>query len=437
MAVIRCPHCGELISSTLSSCTECGKKLDFDSLNSNDENDNLRYINEDVNKEENENIDEDKDVDVNENVGEIEGPEDEGHEVEVLQALEQETEGQEGGEDDMEAVQEGEEPEQTEPVAASTSLLMEMDQKATKWYHLSARRIVILCFLAPFVFGFFYLLYKDVQKARDLEDRAYARLENCTNLLFYEDFLVRFPESDHAAEVKSRYETMKKEHEMFFREAANGTREQLMAFIAQHPTSPYRRACEMRVDSLDWTDALESNSLDGYQKYLALHPAGLFLSDAQNARNQLQRLVVTPEETSILRGALDNFLSAMTSGDADRINQMTGQSFTFCGQSEATGENVVDYYRQHLHGEDVLGVHFSLGGVSINKRSVQGSDAMSYSLYSTASATINRSALDSVNVVQYRVTANFSPERRITSVSVSQVVPVETPASAESTVAGQ
>lgn len=193
----------------------------------------------------------------------------------------------------------------------------------------------------------------------------------------------------------------------------------------------------MRVDSLDWTDALESNSLDGYQKYLALHPAGLFLSDAQNARNQLQRLVVTPEETSILRGALDNFLSAMTSGDAERINQMTGQSFTFCGQSEATGENVVDYYRQHLHGEDVLGVHFSLGGVSINKRSVQGSDAMSYSLYSTASATINRSALDSVNVVQYRVTANFSPERRITSVSVSQVVPVETPASAESTVVEQ
>ena len=230
---------------------------------------------------------------------------------------------------------------------------------------------------------------------------------------------------------------MKAEHEMFFREAANGTREQLKAFIEQHPTSPYRKACEMRVDSLDWNDAKEDNTLEGYQKYLALHPEGLFLSDAQDARNRQLRLVVTPEETSILRGALDNFLSAMTAGDAARINQLTGQSFTFCGQSGSTGENVVEYYHQNLHKEDVMGVHFQLGGASINKRSVQGSDAMSYSLYSTATTTFNRSSLDSVNVVNYKVSANFSPERRITSVSVSQVVPVETPASAESTVVEQ
>lgn len=403
MAVIKCPHCGEIISSNLSYCTECGKELNLVSNSMNDE----RQPSAD--------------------------------ECNILDEQQTQVDGCDVQDESQETSDEGVESEGTfdKPFPVASTEVTGKENGSRKWYHLSARRIVVLLFLTPFVVALVTLVIMDIRKARDLEQRAYDRLENCTDLLFYEDFLVRFPESKYAAEVKDRYEVMKAEHEVFFREAANGTREQLMEFIELHPTSPYRQACEMRVDSLDWNEALEANSLDGFSKYLALHPEGLFSTEASDARNRQLRLVVTPEETSLLRGALDSFLSAMTSGDAERINQLTGQSFTFCGQSDATGENVVDYYRQNLHGEDVLGVHFSLGGVSINKRSVQGSDAMSYSLYSTASATINRSALDSLNVVEYRVTANFSPERRITSVSVSQVVPVETPAPDESTVAGQ
>lgn len=293
-----------------------------------------------------------------------------------------------------------------------------------KWFRLSARRIVVICFVAPFVIGLLVLIVLDVRKANDLEERAFARLENCTDLLFYEDFLLRFPTSGHADEVRSRYEAMKVEHEAFYKEAANGSREQLEAFIKAHPTSPYRAVCERRIDSLDWYLALDDNTLEAFNRYLALHPQGIFLSDATDARNRQQRLVVTPDETSIIRGTLDNFLSAMTARDAERINQLTGGSISFCGIAGSTGENVVEYYQQSLHKDDVLGVHFQLGGTSINKRSVPGSDAMSYSVYSTATATINRSSLDSAMVVSYKVSADFSPEKRLTSVNVTPVVEV-------------
>ena len=351
MAVIKCPHCGNYISSTLTHCTECGESLESVSTTAS--------------------------------------------ETPGTPAAQQETAG-------------------AKPLPL---------QK--KWYKLSARRIVVLCVLLPFVVAAIALIVADIRRAAELEERAYARLEKCTDLLVYEDFMLRFPGSSHADEVRQRYEKMKVEQDMYFREAAQGSREILSAFIQAHPTSPYRSICERRIDSLDWDEALAANSLESYQQYLALHPEGIFLSQATDARTRQMRLIVTPEESSILRGAVDNFLSAMTARDAARIDELTRGPITFCGMSEATGSSVVDYYQQNLHKEDVLGIHFQLAGVSINKRSVSGSDAMSYSLNSTATATINRSSLDSAMVVNYRVSANFSPERRITSVSVTPVVQVE------------
>ncbi len=356
MAVVKCPHCGKYISSTVDKCTECGGVISAESVSDA-----------------------------------------EGHELDVVEGLEDEVE-------------------------TNVSRFRRMDPR--QWFHLSPRRIVVLCVLAPFIVGAIYLVIADLRRARALEQRAYNRLENCTDLLFYEDFIVRFPDSKYIDEVRDRYHSMKVEHEMFFKEAAQGSRPELLAFIEKHPSSPYRVVCERRIDSLDWTDALTANTLESYTSYLAQHPEGIFMSDATDARNQQLRLVVTPEETSILRGAVDNFLSAMTARDASRIDELTRGSVNFCGMTESTGENVVEYYKQNIHKDDVLGVHFQLGGTNINKRSVSGSDALTYNLYSTATATINRSSLDSAMVVNYKVSASFSPERRITSISVTPIVDV-------------
>lgn len=352
MAVIKCPHCGNYISSSMTHCTECGKEI----------------------------------------------------------VVECEKEAGEPTESEVPAQEEA--TANHEPAAPAKR----------PWYHLSARRIVVLCFLAPFILGGTYLIIADIQRAKALEERAYQRVMESTDLLVYEDFIVRFPDSKYVEDVKQSYEKMKVEHSMFFAEAANGGREQLMAFIEAHPSSPYRKLCENRIDSIDWDMAVEMNTLESYQTYLAQHPQGLFLADATDAYNHQMRLVVTPEETSILRGAVENFLSAMTAGDAIRIDELTHGTINFCGMTESTGANVVEYYKQNIHKSDVLGVHFQLGGTSINKRNANGSDSFNYNLYSTATATINRSAVDSAMVVNYRVSATFSPERRITGVSLNQVV---------------
>ncbi|GEM_PF-6438316 len=308
----------------------------------------------------------------------------------------------------------------TEEGLTPTNEIQQQPRKP-KWWHLSARRIVVLCFLTPFILAAIYLVVDDVQKANALEQRAYERLSHTTDLLVYEDFILRFPDSKYIDSVKVRYEQMKVEQAVYFKEAASGGVAELKAFIEAHPSSPFRVVCERRIDSLDWETATADNTLEAYQLYLAQHPQGIFLNDATDARNRQQRLVVTAEETGILRSTVDNFLSAMSQLDATGIDALTHGAIDFCGMPEATGADVVDYYQRNFKRDDVLGVHFQLGGTSINKRNVSGSDALNYNLYSTAQATINRSSLDSAMVVNYKVSASFTPERRITSLNISQI----------------
>lgn len=381
MAIIKCPHCGNYISSNVKYCTECGKEIMLNNT---------------------------KDISEGNNLDEIDQKEKNSTPLDIIEGFEN---------DEVE--------DSKTTIKNDTSLMPNpMGESVKKWYQLSARRIVVLCVLVPFVLAAVALVVADIRRANALEQRAFDRLENCTDLLVFEDFILRFPDNEHIEEVKERYETLKVEHEVYFRQAANGDREKLIAFMNEHPTSPYLKVCENRLDSLDWNVAVEQNSLESYRAYIAQHAQGIFLSDATDALNRQMKLVVTPEENSVLRGAVENFLSAMTAQDAERIDGMTGGMISFCGVAESTGQNVVDYYKQNMLKEDVLGVHFQLGGISINKRNVGSSDALSYNLYSTAVATINRSSLDSAMVVNYKVSASFTPERRITSVSLSPIVEV-------------
>lgn len=441
MAVINCPHCGKYISSTLAHCTECGKELPAGLAASPQEPqiDHSLDIIEGYENDDATELFEKQSLPTDDSSAEtptqdadtVSADQDEAPLAQDVETQDREETG-DAPVSEVPSVDVKDEPspstdtdESAQPSATPVPLMVK--PKAKKWYSLSPRRIVVMVFLAPFVSFFIYMVIADIVRARQLEERAYARLETTTDLLVFEDFLLRFPKSDHAEEVRQRYETMKVEHQMFFNEAANGGREALLAFIEAHPSSPYRAVCERRIDTLDWNEALDLNTLDAYTAYLAKHPEGIFQGDATEARNRQLRLVVTPEETSILRGAVDNFLAAMTARDASRIDELTRGTVNFCGMTEATGENVVDYYMHNIHKDDVLGVHFQLGGTSINKRNVAGSDALSYNLYSTATATINRSSLDSAMVVNYKVSASFSPERRLTSVTVTPVVEAPQP----------
>lgn len=83
-----------------------------------------------------------------------------------------------------------------------------MEKETKQHWHLSTRRILAILFLAAVGCGVGYFIVKDRQRAADMERRAYEMLDSTDNPLWYEDFILRFPESDKLGEVQQRYKDL-------------------------------------------------------------------------------------------------------------------------------------------------------------------------------------------------------------------------------------
>ncbi len=100
-------------------------------------------------------------------------------------------------------------------------------RKVTVWTSVVAL-IVIL------VGGFFYL---DVREDNKREARAYELLTDCQDPLVFEDFIAKFPDSEHIDEVRQRYQELAARQAEWESKVVNGTREELERFIKDNPTA--------------------------------------------------------------------------------------------------------------------------------------------------------------------------------------------------------
>lgn len=85
-----------------------------------------------------------------------------------------------------------------------------MNNKRMFSLHITARRIIAFLFIVALCSGIVFFIVKDRQRTAALEQRAYERLDSTDNPLWYEDFVLRFPDSEHFAEVQQRYEELLK-----------------------------------------------------------------------------------------------------------------------------------------------------------------------------------------------------------------------------------
>ncbi len=133
------------------------------------------------------------------------------------------------------------------------------------------------------------VLYYDYHSSRQREQHAYEMLRDCSNPDFYEDFIIRYPKSEYIDEVRERYRVVAQQQEEWQRMVLAGTREDLRRFVREHPTSPYVKVAQGRIDSLDWAEAKQQRSLESVAHYIATHPDGYYIDLAEQLRQTLER----------------------------------------------------------------------------------------------------------------------------------------------------
>ena len=182
-------------------------------------------------------------------------------------------------------------PEWVEKSVSQPSELVdkgEVPAKQTETRQISLRNLLISVFaFLALIIGVLY--YLDYRAERQREQHAYELLQDCSNPAFYEDFIIRFPKSKYIDEVREQYRVVAAQQNEWLKLIENGTRDDLLQFVRLHPTSPYVKVANNRIDSLDWVEARKLHTLDAVSHYMVSHPNGYYIDQAEMLRQSLER----------------------------------------------------------------------------------------------------------------------------------------------------
>lgn len=150
------------------------------------------------------------------------------------------------------------------------------------------------------------------------------------------------------------------------------------------------------------------------QSVASVDSTQLYVRDTVKVKSAV--LELTNDERLMIQGALDLFLTVMTSGNKQRIDSLIALPFTFCDSLHASSQQVEDFCAVHFRRDDILGVHFTLpDSIVVTKCGDDTLDIYRYDVSTRVEATYNRSSLDSIHTQTWHLDAQFTPERKVRS----------------------
>lgn len=146
--------------------------------------------------------------------------------------------------------------------------------------------LLMLCIVAVCVGGF---LYWEKSNQEASEEQAFALLANCTDPLNYEDFIARFPKSDHIGEVRAKLAELERIDKEWEKVLHSQDARELEAFLNANPNSPNKKVALHKIDSLDWRDADKRGTSVAYDAYIMKHDDGEYITQAYSSRDAARR----------------------------------------------------------------------------------------------------------------------------------------------------
>lgn len=100
---------------------------------------------------------------------------------------------------------------------------------------------------------------------------AYQILENNDNPQDYQDFLEKYPNSEHADEVRQRLTKLEEMLAKWNTIALSDNVNDFINFKNTYSDIQYGRLCDIKIDSLDFIIAQKQGTPEAYQHYLDSH----------------------------------------------------------------------------------------------------------------------------------------------------------------------
>lgn len=162
-------------------------------------------------------------------------------------------------------------------------------------------------------------LFIQNKEARETEENYWNTciIENTPTS--YSKYLVQYPEGIFSIEAQKRIVDLRKKEEAEWKEVKKTTDiNKYLAFLTDHPNTPYAGAIKNAMDSLSWAEASSVNTADAYKAYIDNINLGYFTGNyqplAQERYDYLSQLkTLDGDELKAVRKLIDDMFKSLSS----------------------------------------------------------------------------------------------------------------------------
>ena len=256
------------------------------------------------------------------------------------------------------------------------------------------------------------------------EQRAYENALSCSEPVVLQNYLDMYVDAPlaHRDSIKLHLDALLKVERDWSDAVVNNSRFAFERFMKLHPESMHKVEAAIKIDSLDWQAALQENTAEAFKKYMSDHTDGANYDEASANYERLEAQKVTPEDRVVVSQLFTTYFNALSHRDETALAATLAPVLTsFLHRPNATKEDVRQYMEK-LFESDVVRMEFTPNSDWTIEKINQGEGRYNYSVTFTVAQRVERGEEGHVESTAYKVTAQVSPEGRITELNMKRSV---------------
>ena len=157
--------------------------------------------------------------------------------------------------------------------------------------------------------------YKTTQMRNELEAYENAMMSNEPAVLQnYLDIYADAP-SEHRDSIQSHLEMLKKVDSDWTNAVVSNSKAAILRYMQLYPNSLHNVEAKLKIDSIDWMEATQKNTIEAYQKYIDEHADGMYIDQAHDAYTLLDSKKVNAEDKANISAIFTSFFNALANND--------------------------------------------------------------------------------------------------------------------------
>ena len=265
--------------------------------------------------------------------------------------------------------------------------------------------------------------YKTTQMRNELEAYENAMMSNEPAVLQnYLDIYADAP-SEHRDSIQSHLEMLKKVDSDWTNAVVSNSKAAILRYMQLYPNSLHNVEAKLKIDSIDWMEATQKNTIEAYQKYIDEHADGMYIDQAHDAYTLLDSKKVNAEDKANISAIFTSFFNALANNDEATLVSCVDIILTSFLHKENANKNDVIEYMHKIHNEaHVENVEFRLNNDWTIEKIDRGNGSFAFKVNFSIDKITQLSGDSNSSFDTFKVKASVSPDNKISELNMQRIV---------------